>query len=162
MRNSSPSVPPVFSPSSIPLPSQTDLINSPVGSILIPYMTGEKQLGHCRQFSNAELDTHIQLPAHTDQSPSSKYLSNTCRQVKLRSYYKKQGSQIHALTKFPDFPWLFKANFPWLSLTSGQIFIHKWRRLKLMQASPPALRATLYLFFLWQEMTGSQVGHGRK
>ncbi len=33
-----------------------------------------------------------------------------------------QGSHLHALTKFPDFPWLFEANFSWLSLTAAQFF----------------------------------------
>lgn len=53
---------------------KTNRTYSPEGSMRFPYLTGQKQLGHWRTFSKAELDTHIQLPAQTDQSASSKYL----------------------------------------------------------------------------------------
>ena len=49
---------------------ETYLTYSPVGSIRFPYLTGQIQRGHCSTFSKAELDTHIQFPAHTDQSES--------------------------------------------------------------------------------------------
>ncbi len=39
--------------------------------------------------------------------------------LRIHSWKNYQGSHSHVLTKFPDFPWLFEANFPWLSPTSA-------------------------------------------
>lgn len=50
------------------------LIKIPSGSNLWAYRVGQTQWEQSKTFSNAELDTHIQLPAQTDQSASNKYL----------------------------------------------------------------------------------------
>lgn len=50
------------------------LIYSPLGSNLLPNDTGQLTRDESKSFSKAEDDTHIQFPAQTEKSASSKYL----------------------------------------------------------------------------------------
>lgn len=53
----------------------TNLIKSPLGSVFLPNLTGQQQWKNC--WKNEEHDSHIHMPALTDQSASSNNSSNT-------------------------------------------------------------------------------------